>query len=124
MVRSGAIMQVEHFEQVSEAFVKTPKPGSALMSTRLHVAPEAAEETLRYLESELLSGLLAQPGFCTMRTLFDRRTGRGLIGLTWDDETAMKAGEVALRAKVSGASGRGLHLDGSQRLELLHFEMA
>ena len=50
MVRSGATMQVEQFEQVSQTVAKTPTPGSALMLTRFTVAPTAVEESLRYLE--------------------------------------------------------------------------
>ena len=40
MVRSGATMQVEQFEQVSQTIAKAPTPGSALMLTRLHRAPD------------------------------------------------------------------------------------
>ena len=68
MACSGATMQVEQFEQVSQAVAKAPAPGSALMLTRFTVAPTAVEDSLRYLEQELLSGLLAQSGFCAMRT--------------------------------------------------------
>ena len=122
MVRSRAIMQVEHFEQVSKAFAKTPAPHGALLLTRLHVAPGSVAGTLLYLEKELQSGLLAQPGFCTMRTLFDRRSGRGVAGLTWDDAQAMRAGEAALRQSLSDAAAHGLRLDRSHLLELLLFE--
>jgi hypothetical protein len=57
-----------------------------------------------------------------MRSLFDRRSGRGLAGLTWDDARAMREGEVALRQSLSDAAAHGLHLDGSHLLELLLFE--
>ena len=123
MVRSGATMQVEQFEQVSQAIAKAPTPGSALMLTRFTVAPTAVEESLRYLERELLSGLLAQPGFCALRTLFDRRTGRGVTGLSWDDPAAMEAGESVLRQKMSASAAPGLHLGDSHRIEIQVFEM-
>jgi hypothetical protein len=122
MVRSRAIMQIEHFEQVSTAFAKTPTPHGALLLTRLQVAPGSVDGTLFYLEKELQSGLLAQPGFCTMRTLFDRRSGRGVAGLTWDDAGAMRAGEAALRQSLSDAAAHGLRLDGSRLLDLLLLE--
>lgn len=123
MVRSGATMQVEQFEQVSETVAKAPTPGSALMLTRFTVAPTAVGESLRYLEKELLSGLLAQSGFCAMRTLFDRRTGRGVTGLSWDDAEAMEVGEEVLRQKMSMAAAPGLHLDDSHRIEIQVFEI-
>jgi hypothetical protein len=123
MVRSGATMQVEQFEQVSQTVAKAPTPGSALMLNRFTVAPTAVEESLRYLEQELLSGLLAQSGFCAMRTLFDRRTGRGVSGLSWDDPAAMEAGEEVLRQKMSAAAAPGLHLEDSHRIEIQVFEM-
>jgi hypothetical protein len=123
MVRSGATMQVEQFEQVSETIAKEPTPGSALMLTRFTVAPTAVEDSLRYLERELLAGLLAQPGFCAMRTLFDRRTGRGVTGLSWDDAESMEAGEAVLRQQMSIAPAPALHLDDSRRIEIVIFEM-
>jgi hypothetical protein len=123
MVRSGATMQVEQFEQVSEVIAKAPAPGSALMLNRFTVAPPAMEESLHYLEQELLSGLLAQSGFCAMRTLFDRRTGRGVTGLSWDDPAAMEAGEEVLRQKMSAAAAPGLHLEDSHRIEIQVVEM-
>jgi hypothetical protein len=122
MVRSGALMQIEHFEQVSTAFAQTPAPQGALLLTRFHVAPGSVDGTLFYLERELQSSLVAQPGFCTMRTLFDRRSGRGLAGLTWDDARAMRAGEAAVRERLADAAAHGLDLDGSHLLELLLFE--
>jgi hypothetical protein len=122
MVRSRAIMQIEHFEQVSTAFAKTPEPHGALLLTRVQVAPGSVAGTLFYLEEELQSCLLAQPGFCTMRTLFDRRSGRGVAGLTWDDARAMRAGEAALRQSLSDAAAHGLRLDDSHLLDLLLFE--
>jgi hypothetical protein len=122
MVRSGAIMQIEQFEQVSKAFAQTPAPQGALLLSRFHVAPGSVDGSLFYLERELQASLLAQPGFCTMRTLFDRRSGRGLAGLTWDDARAMRAGDLALRQNLSDAAAHGLHLDGSHLLELLLFE--
>jgi hypothetical protein len=122
MVHSRAIMQVEHFEQVSTAFAKTPAPHGALLLTRLQVASGSVAGALFYLERELKSGLLAQPGFCTMRTLFDRRSGRGVAGLTWDDAHAMRAGEAALRQSLNDAAAHGLRLEGSHLLELLLFE--
>ena len=93
MVRSGATMQVEQFEQVSETFAKAPHARE-----RPHVDPASrgadrpCEDSLRYLETELLSGLLAQPGFCAMRTLVRPPDGPGLTGLSWDDAAAMEAG--------------------------------
>jgi len=123
MVRSGATMQVEQFEQVSEVSAKAPTAGSALMLTRFTVTPSVMEDALRYLEKDLLSGLLAQPGFCAMRTLFDRRTGRGVTGLSWDDPGAMEAGETMLRRQMATAAAPGLRLDDSHRIEITVFEI-
>jgi len=124
MVRSGATMQVEQFEQVSEAFAKTAVPGNALMLTRFSVAATAVEESLRYLEQELLSGVLVQPGFCAMRTLFDRRTGRGVTGLSWDDPGAMEAWEAVLREQMSAARRPDLRVHDSRRMEIHVVELA
>ncbi len=123
MVRGNSTMQVEHFEQVSEAFAKTPTAGTALTLTRLRVAPDSVNETLLYLEREMLSRLLAQPGFCSMRTLFDRRSGRGLTGLSWENPEVMRVGEAVLRRHLAGATGHGLRFDDSLALEVLLFEM-
>jgi hypothetical protein len=122
MVRSGATMQVEHFEQVSEAFAKTPITHGALILTRLEVAPQAVESTMEFLEREVLIRLQDQPGFCSMRTLFDRRSGRGLTGLSWDGTKAMKAGSAILHENLVEASTLGLRFDESRPLELLLFE--
>ena len=123
MVRSGTTMQVEQFEQVSQTIAKTPTPGSALMLTRFTAPPNTVEDSLCSLEQDLLAGLLAQPGFCAMRSLFDRRTGRGVTGLSWDDAKAMEAGEALLRQKMSTAAAPGLRLGDSHRIEILVFEI-
>ena len=105
------------------AFAQAPTPGSALMLTRFHRGPDGGGGVALLPGEGAALGLLAQSGFCAMRTLFDRRSGRGVAGLSWDDPAAMEAGEEVLRQNMSAAAAPGLHLDGSHLIEILVFEV-
>ena len=119
---SGASLIVEHFEQVSESLARPPAAGGSLMLTRFRVEPGSLDEKLMYFEREFLPELIRLPGFCSVRNLVDRYSGRGVTGTSWEGRRAMKSAEAELARSRPGAAEQGIRFGETAHLEVLLFE--
>src|ERR1700683_726575 len=119
---SGASLNVEHFEQVSELVARPPGAGSWVMLTRFRVEPRSLNDELLYFESEFVPELVRLPGFCSVRNLVDRYSGRGVTGTTWEGRRAMKSADAKLPRNRPGAAAQGILFGETAQLELLLFE--
>jgi hypothetical protein len=119
---SGASLIVEHFEQVSESLARPPAAGGALMLTRFRVEPGSLDEKLMYFEREFLPELIGLPGFCSVRNLVDRYSGRGVTETSWEGQRAMKSAEAELSRSRPGAAEQGISFGETAHLEVLLFE--
>jgi hypothetical protein len=119
---SGASLAVEHFEQVSELVARPPAAGSWVMLTRFSVEPGSLNDELLYFESEFVPELIRLPGFCSVRNLVDRYSGRGVTGTTWEGRRVMKSADAKLSRNRPGAAAQGVTFGETAQLEVLLFE--
>jgi heme-degrading monooxygenase HmoA len=104
----GGSVQVEKLEVLVSETVTPAVPGSALMVTPYSMDPAAIEENLSFFNNEIAPQIKAAPGFCSLRNMVDRSTGKGYVGTVWADRAALDTqaeGASVARREVAGARG-------------------
>ena len=115
---------VEQFEQVGEAITKPPVPGCWLNLVRVRLDPAAIDEHLMFFDAELLPQIASVPGFCSLRILVDRSTGRGAVSSVWENRTSLEGALASLPARVTAAMERGIAIEGVAQSEIVVAEIA
>jgi heme-degrading monooxygenase HmoA len=119
----GGELTVENFEQVAAEITKPPVAGCALIVTRTSMDPTTVDDNIAYFKSEVVRQIEAQPGFCALRNMIDRQTGRGVVGTVWDDREAMEAYAAGMSERRSNAVSRGISFDETTYREILLSEV-
>ncbi|MGO8863907.1 MAG: hypothetical protein ACLQRH_24535 [Acidimicrobiales bacterium] len=105
----GGTVSVEKLELLAAEVDTPPAPGSALMVTPFSMDPSRVDDNLAWFNSEIVPQMKAAPGFCALRNLGDRRTGRGYVGTIWTDRAALEYQAEGARARRQSASdARGI----------------
>lgn len=115
-------MKVETFEERVVESNRAPEVGSALLVTRISMDPARLDENLEHFKGEVLPQIRATPGFRTLRSMVDPRTGQGLVGSIWDDEQSMRAAADAAIARRPEATARGVNFGETSFREILLFD--
>ena len=89
--------------------------------TTIEGQPDAIDEAVRQVESEVLPVLAAQAGFKGFTLHLNRSTGKVVGTSYWESEDAMEASEEAVRGPREDAARRGGAAGGPV---VEHFEVA
>lgn len=119
----GGNLTVENFEQVVTDIVRPITVGCALFITRVSMDPARVQDNIAFFKSDVLPVIKAQPGFCGLRNMIDRGTGKGAVGSVWDTREALDAfrGTQPERRKV--AESRGVRFDEQEDREVLYADL-
>jgi heme-degrading monooxygenase HmoA len=120
---AGGDLTVENFEQVAEVTTKPPMVGCALIVTRTSMDPASVEDNIVFFKNEVVAQIKAEPGFCALRNMIDRQTGRGLVGTVWENRGAMEAFAAKSSERRAVAVSRGISFDDTSYRELLLAEI-
>ncbi|MGN6473341.1 MAG: hypothetical protein ACTHK4_06795 [Mycobacteriales bacterium] len=107
----GGELAVEDFEELLVEVVQPPAPGACLSIRRVSMDPAAVDDNLEFFKAEVLPRIKANAGFCAVRNMIDRKTGRGAVGTVWTDEAAAKAAVADAESRRDQAASRGVSLD-------------
>lgn len=116
-------VRVENFEQVVEVTSKAPAPGMALYITRVSMNPASVDDNLEFFKSTVLPVIRSQPGFCALRNMIDRSTGRGATGTVFENRQALDAFDASQAERRAPAEGRGVNFDATFARELLFVDL-
>lgn len=119
----GGDLTVENLEQVAEVITKPPMAGCALMVTRTSMDPASVDDNIVFFKNEVVAQIKAEPGFCALRNMIDRQTGRGLVGTVWENRGAMEAFAAKSSERRAPAVSRGIRFDETSYRELLLAEL-
>jgi heme-degrading monooxygenase HmoA len=120
----GGDLTVETFEQLAGEVASQPQPGSALMVTRISMDPSKVDENAAFFKSEIVPQIKANDGFLALRNMINRKTGEGLVGIAWRDQTAMKAADAAGQARRQDVTRtRGVTFGTTSYREILFGDM-
>jgi hypothetical protein len=119
----GGELTVESFEQLVEEVTSPPTPGSALMVTRISMDPSKVDENLGFFKSTILPRITATPGFMALRNMIDRKTGRGIVGSVWTDQSAMKKAAAEAESRREEGRARGVSFEEDSYREIAFADM-
>jgi heme-degrading monooxygenase HmoA len=118
----GGVMTVETYEQTTEAMARVPVAGNALVVTRMTVHPSSIDDQVAFFERDILPTIEAQPGFCAMRTMVNRRYGRCVVSVVWVDRPTRDAYMVSMPGVRDIAQQRGIRFDELSYRDIVFFE--
>ena len=83
-------------------------------------SPEQYDQTVRYIQEQLMPMLRQMPGIKGAFVLGDRQTGKGISITLWETEDAMNASvQAANQIRAQGVSGTSSVLEGVQGYEVI-----
>jgi glycosyltransferase involved in cell wall biosynthesis/heme-degrading monooxygenase HmoA len=120
---AGGTLTVENYEQVVAEVKKPPAVGCSLIVTRLSMDPASVDDNIAFFKNDIVPQITAQPGFCALRNMVDRQTGRGVVGTVWEDREAMEAYDAGMAERRAPAASRGITFDETTYREILLADM-
>jgi heme-degrading monooxygenase HmoA len=115
----GGELTIENFEEVVLEMVRPPSPGCGLFVTRVHMDPSVFNDNLEFFMSDVLPQIKSQPGFCGLRNMVDRATGRGIVGSVWETRAQAEAMQATAPERRAQAEDRGVSFDETEVRDVL-----
>jgi heme-degrading monooxygenase HmoA len=115
----GGDLTTETFEEVVLEIVRPPAPGCGLFLTRVHMDPSTMDENLEFFKSTIVPQIKSQPGFCGVRNMIDRATGRAIAGSVWETRAQAEMMQASLPERQTEAEERGVSFDETEVREIL-----
>lgn len=116
----GGTLRVERLEELARELVQPPKVGCALLVSPFSTDPAKIDDNIAFFKKEVVPQIKASPGFCALRNMIDRDTGKGYVGTIWEDKAAMEAQREASQARrESVATQRGITFEPLSFREIL-----
>ena len=119
----GGSVSVEKFEQVAQEIVRPPVPGCSLIVTRVSMDPSSIDDNVAFFKEEAVPQIKAEPGFCALRNMIDRKTGEGLVGTIWENRQSMEAFAAKAEERRAPARARGIKFGEPSYREVLFGEI-
>ena len=116
----GGKLTVENLEQLVAEVAKPVTPGLPLFVTRVSMDPAKVDENIAFFKSDVLPIFTSQPGFCAVRNMIDRSTGKGVVGSVWESQAALDAFLAQQPERRKIAQARGVSFDEQETRET-HF---
>jgi heme-degrading monooxygenase HmoA len=118
-IMGGQLTSIENLEQVAEHIVRPPAVGCSLIVTRLSMDPASIDEHIAFFKSEMIPRISNEPGFCGLRNMVDRGSGRGVVGTVWQDRQSMEAFASGMTERRAPAAARGITFEETSFREIV-----
>ena len=93
--------------------------------TRIHVAPEALEQSISNFKERVIPALKSAPGYAGATMLINRETGEGAGVTYWESVEALAASDdVGISARTQAAATAGFTVTDVDRFELVLMDRA
>lgn len=119
----GGDLTVENLELVVSEVAKPIVPGCGLFVTRVSMDPSAIDGNIEFFKNEIVPQIKSQPGFCGLRNMVDRATGRAVVGSVWEDREGAERSLATLPERRARAEERGVRFDDTEIREILFAEL-
>jgi len=108
----GRLAGVETYEQVEmELTGPPPGPGSPLVLIRSKRAPARVDEDIQFFRANVLGTIQALPGVTVVRSMINRQTGDGQLGVVLSDASHVEGVKDFARQSKDMAASQGVELD-------------
>jgi len=115
----GGALEIENFEQVVEAISKRPSPGCHLNVVRVRMDPASIDANVEWFKDMIAPQISSQRGFCSLRNMVDRQTGRAVSGSVFEDKETADASIAAIPDRRARAEERGVVFEDIAQREVL-----
>ena len=115
----GGALEIENFEQVVEAISKRPSPGCYLNVVRVRMDPASIDANIDFFKEMIAPQISSQPGFCSLRNMVDRQTGRAVSGSVFEDKQSADASLAGIPDRRAAAEERGVIFEDVAQREVL-----
>lgn len=119
----GGNVTVERFEQVAQEIVRPPVAGCSLIVTRISMDPASIDENVVFFKQEVAPQIKGEPGFCALRNMIDRESGRGVVGTIWENRDSLDAFAAKATERRASALARGIKFEDTNYREILLSEI-
>jgi heme-degrading monooxygenase HmoA len=115
----GGTLTIENLEQLVAEVVNPITVGCSLFITRVSMDPAKIDDNVAFFKSDVLPVIKSQPGFCALRNMIDRNTGKGVVGSVWETQDALDAFVAMQPERRKIAEGRGVRFDEQETRKVL-----
>jgi hypothetical protein len=119
----GGALEIENFEQVVEAISKRPVPGCTLNVVRVRMDTASIEQNIAWFKDAIAPQITAQSGFCSLRNMVDRQSGRAISGSVFEDKASADASLATIPDRRGAAEERGITFEDIGQREILFAEL-
>ncbi len=120
----GGELTVENFEEVVSELAKPVKPGCSLVVTRVSMDPSTVRDNVDFFVNQVMPEIRSQSGFCAVRNLVDRSSGKAAVGTVWETRKAAENSIATQPQRRAAAEARGIRFEGAPELrEILFVEV-
>ena len=116
---TGGVMTVETFEVTTDAIARSPAPGNPVIVTRVSMDPSGVDFQITRFERELMPAIAARRGFSCSRLMANRTAGSLVLGVVWQDASALKKHMEAVKSEREIAEAQGVRIDEVSAREIL-----
>ena len=115
----GGSLEIENFEEVVQVTTKPPMAGCVLNVVRVRMEPNSIEGNIAWFKEAIVPMITSQQGFCALRNMVDRQTGRALSGSVFEDKESADASLAGIPQRRSAAEERGVTFESINQREVL-----
>jgi heme-degrading monooxygenase HmoA len=115
----GGTMSVENLEEVASVITKPPVVGCSLFVSRVSMDPANVDQNIEFFNNEVLPQIKAAPGFCSLRNMADRKAGRAVVGVVFEDRASLDAYAANAEERRAPGIARGISFDENSVREIV-----
>ena len=115
----GGSLEIENFEEVVHVLTKPPGAGCVLNVVRVRMEPGSIESNTAWFKEAIVPQITSQQGFCALRNMVDRQSGRALSGSVFENKQSADASLAAIPERRSAAEERGVTFESINQREVL-----
>ena len=115
----GGSLEIENFDEVVQVITKPPGAGCVLNVVRVRMEPGSIESNTAWFKEAIVPQITSQQGFCALRNMVDRQSGRALSGSVFENKQSADASLAAIPERRSAAEERGVTFESINQREVL-----
>jgi hypothetical protein len=115
----GGALEIENFEEVVQLMTKPPVAGCFLNVVRVRMEQKSLEDNIAWFKESIVPTITSQQGFCALRNMVDRQSGRALTGSVFEDKASAEASLATIPDRRSAAEERGVTFESINQREIL-----
>ena len=115
----GGSLEIENCDEVVQVITTPPGAGCVLNVVRVRMEPGSNESNTAWFKEAIVPQITSQQGFCALRNMVDRQSGRALSGSVFENKQSADASLAAIPERRSAAEERGVTFESINQREVL-----